>query len=146
MEDIDMTLANQLCFSMYRASRLFIKFYQQALQPFGLTYPQYLVLLALWEEDRQPLHSLGEQLDFGSNTLTPLLKRMERKGWLTREVVSSDHRQLIIQLTETGRSRKTEIFESIRICVRQQEIDPDDYRDLVARNHILIATLEKMLH
>lgn len=146
MKDSDMTLANKLCFSMYHASRLFIKFYQQALQPFGLTYPQYLVLLALWEEDRQPLHALGEQLDFGSNTLTPLLKRMENKGWLTRELASSDHRQLIIQLTETGRTSKTEIFKSIRVCVRQQDIDPADYQGMLAQNHALIDTLEKMLN
>lgn len=83
MQD-DLTLANQLCFSTYHASRLLIKLYQQALQPFSLTYPQYLVLLSLWENDRQPLHDLGDRLDFGSNTLTPLLRRMEYNGWLTR--------------------------------------------------------------
>jgi len=145
VEDSDMTLANQLCFSVYHASRLFTKFYQQALQPFELTYPQYLVLLALWEADCQPLHALGEQLDFGSNTLTPLLKRMENKGWLTRQLGASDHRQLIIQLTEKGRTSKTAIFQAIRLCITQQNIDPERYQSTLKQNKELIAALEKLL-
>ncbi|WP_203640905.1 MarR family winged helix-turn-helix transcriptional regulator [Levilactobacillus andaensis] len=145
MEPDDMTLTNQLCFSVYHASRLFTKFYKQALEPFQLTYPQYLVLLSLWEEDRQPLHKLGERLDFGSNTLTPLLKRMEANGWLTRSLPATDHRQLIVSLTEQARDAKPEIFTAIHQCVVQQNIDVSKYNDTLAMNHELIATLQRML-
>ncbi|WP_125581574.1 MarR family winged helix-turn-helix transcriptional regulator [Levilactobacillus cerevisiae] len=142
----DLTLANQLCFSTYHASRLLIKLYQQALQPFSLTYPQYLVLLSLWEVDRQPLHVLGDQLDFGSNTLTPLLRRMEYNGWLTRQPQETDRRQLIIQLTEYGRSSKAAISEAIAACVTAQHIDADQYRAALDMNQVLIAKLKKMLN
>jgi len=142
----DLTLANQLCFSTYHASRLLIKLYQQALQPFSLTYPQYLVLLSLWENDRQPLHDLGDRLDFGSNTLTPLLRRMEYNGWLTRAPQVDDRRQLIISLTEYGRTSKPAIFDAIRICVDAQNIDPVQYNAALQMNHALIEKLQKMLN
>jgi len=141
----DLTLANQLCFSTYHASRLLIKLYQQALQPFSLTYPQYLVLLSLWETDRQPLHDLGDRLDFGSNTLTPLLRRMEYNGWLTRTPQVDDRRQLIISLTEHGRTSKSAIFDAVRICVDAQHIDPVQYNAALQMNHALIEKLQKML-
>lgn len=78
------TLTNQLCFAIYNANRVFNQFYKQKLAKFDLTYTQYIVLLALWETDNLALRELGKQLDLASNTLTPLLKRLEDKGYLTR--------------------------------------------------------------
>lgn len=101
-----MKLANRLCFSAYNVSRLFAKFYEQQLKPFGLTYSQYLVLLALWEHDNQPLHEVGKQLDLSSNTLTPLLKRLEQSGWVKRQRSEVDKRQLVVSLTQKGMSNK----------------------------------------
>ena len=86
-------------------SRLFAKFYEQQLKPFGLTYSQYLVLLALWEHDNQPLHEVGKQLDLSSNTLTPLLKRLEQSGWVKRQRSEADKRQLVVS-TQKGMSNK----------------------------------------
>lgn len=106
MNNEDMKLANQLCFSAYNVSRLFAKFYEQQLKPFGLTYSQYLVLLALWEHDNQPLHEVGKQLDLSSNTLTPLLKRLEQSGWVKRQRSEADKRQLVVSLTQKGMSNK----------------------------------------
>ena len=106
MNNEDMKLANQLCFSAYNVSRLFAKFYEQQLKPFGLTYSQYLVLLALWEHDNQPLHEVGKQLDLSSNTLTPLLKRLEQSGWVKRQRSEADKRQLVVSLTQRGMSNK----------------------------------------
>ena len=106
MNKEDMKLANQLCFSAYNVSRLFAKFYEQQLKPFGLTYSQYLVLLALWEHDNQPLHEVGKQLDLSSNTLTPLLKRLEQSGWVKRQRSEVDKRQLVVSLTQKGMSNK----------------------------------------
>lgn len=80
-----MKLTNQLCFSVYNVSRLFTKFYEQVLSDYGLTYSQYLVLVSLWEQDNQTLYNIGQSLNLKSNTLTPLLKRLEIAGWIERK-------------------------------------------------------------
>ena len=107
----EMTLANQLCFSAYNVSRLFAQFYEQQLRPFGLTYSQYLVLLALWEEDNRTLHEIGRQLDLSSNTLTPLLKRLEQSGWVIRERSETDKRQLMVTLTEKAHQQQEAVLK-----------------------------------
>ena len=113
----EMTLANQLCFSAYKVSRLFAQFYEQQLRPFGLTYSQYLVLLALWEEDNRTLHEIGRQLDLSSNTLTPLLKRLEQSGWVIRERSETDKRQLMVTLTEKAHQQQEAVFEAVAECL-----------------------------
>ncbi|AYM02686.1 MarR family winged helix-turn-helix transcriptional regulator [Levilactobacillus yiduensis] len=145
MTEDNLTLANQLCFSTYHASRLLIKLYQQALQPFALTYPQYLVLLVLWENDRLPLHELGDRLDFGSNTLTPLLKRMEINGWLTREPLISDRRQLIITLTPMALRTKPQIFAAVRELVAHRSFDQEQYQAALQVNQHLVEKLQRLL-
>jgi DNA-binding MarR family transcriptional regulator len=96
-------LDDQLCFSIYAAGHAFNRFYRPLLEPLGLTYPQYLVLLTLWEQDGLPLRAIGERLTLDSGTLTPLLKRMEEAGLLTRERDKSDERQVLVSLTLKGR-------------------------------------------
>lgn len=140
----EMKLANQLCFSIYNANRLFNKFYQQALEPFRLTYPQYLVLLSLWERDHQTLHELGEQLDLASNTLTPLLKRLEKAGWLTRQQIPTDKRQLVINLSRKGQDNQSAVYKAITHCVGQEHLDISQYRQVLAMNDQLIKALEKV--
>ncbi|WP_225352555.1 MarR family winged helix-turn-helix transcriptional regulator [Lacticaseibacillus nasuensis] len=92
-------LANQLCFSVYNVNRLFNQFYQEALSAYHLTYPQYLLLTELWNQDHQELRDLGERLKLSSNTLTPLVKRLEARGWVTRVHPAEDKRRLIVSLT-----------------------------------------------
>jgi DNA-binding MarR family transcriptional regulator len=96
-------LDDQLCFSVYAASHAFTRFYKPLLEPLGLTYPQYLVLLTLWETDALPLKAIGERLGLDSGTLTPLLKRMEEAGFVTRERARADERQVIVRLTAKGK-------------------------------------------
>jgi DNA-binding MarR family transcriptional regulator len=96
-------LDDQLCFSIYAASHAFTRFYKPLLEPLGLTYPQYLVLLTLWESDRLPLKAIGERLGLDSGTLTPLLKRMEQSGLITRVRDAADERQVLVSLTGKGR-------------------------------------------
>jgi DNA-binding MarR family transcriptional regulator len=96
-------LDDQLCFSIYAASHAFNRFYKPLLGPLGLTYPQYLVLLTLWEEDGLPLKAIGQRLLLDSGTLTPLLKRMEVDGLVTRLRDTADERQVHICLTPKGR-------------------------------------------
>lgn len=121
-----MRLANQLCFSAYNVSRLFAQFYEKKLKQFGITYSQYLVLLTLWEENPQTLNSIGRHLDLSSNTLTPLLKRLEQSGWVKRERQQSDKRQLIITLTDNGQQQQEAVFEAISSYL-PQEFDTTKY-------------------
>ena len=95
-------LENQLCFPLYAASRMLTKAYQPLLQELDLTYPQYLVLLLLWEHEELTVKSLGENLLLDSGTLTPLLKRMEQKQWLSRRRDPRDERSVIIGLLPAG--------------------------------------------
>lgn len=95
-------LDNQLCFALYSASLTMTKIYKPLLQELGLTYPQYLVLLTLWERDDVTVSTLGERLFLDSGTLTPLLKRLEAAGLLSRQRALEDERQVIVSLTEAG--------------------------------------------
>lgn len=97
-------LDNQLCFAIYSAGLAFNRLYKPLLDAMGLTYPQYLVMLALWEQDGQTVGALGERLFLESSTLTPLLKRLETAGYVTRRRNPEDERQVRIHLTEAGRA------------------------------------------
>ncbi|KUN41176.1 MarR family transcriptional regulator [Streptomyces longwoodensis] len=97
-----MLLDDQLCFALYAASRAVIARYRPLLDELGLTYPQYLVLLVLWEQDEISVRELGAALQLESSTLSPLLKRLEAHGLLRRERRSDDERSVAIRLTDAG--------------------------------------------
>ncbi len=99
-------LANQLCFPIYAAANAIQKAYRPHLAPLGLTYPQYLVMLVLWEADGVSLGDIGRRLHLDSGTLTPLLKRLESAGLVTRRRSHEDERVVLIALTEKGRALK----------------------------------------
>ncbi len=96
-------LENQLCFALYAASGLVTRAYRPLLEPLGLTYPQYLAMMALWEKAPRTVSDLGEALGLDSGTLTPLLKRMESAGLVTRTRDRADERRVQIELTDKGR-------------------------------------------
>ena len=98
------TLPRMLCFALYSASHAIMAVYKPFLDAMGLTYPQFLVLTLLWEEDDQPMSQLAKALDLESNTLTPLLKRMEAAGLVTRSRDLADERRLRLRLTEKARA------------------------------------------
>lgn len=104
-------LDNQLCFRLYTASRLLSQAYHPLLSQHGLTYPQYLVLLVLWEKDAQPVNDIARRLYLETNTVTPLLKRMEGEGILTRSKGSTDARQTIVSLTPKGRALQEALLD-----------------------------------
>ena len=106
--DAWLALDKQLCFALYSASLAMTKVYKPLLAPLGLTYPQYLVMLALWEHDGQSVSALGDRLALDSGTLTPLLKRLETQGRLSRERDDADERRVIVRLTAAGRRLKVE--------------------------------------
>ncbi|MFJ1592751.1 MarR family winged helix-turn-helix transcriptional regulator [Kitasatospora albolonga] len=95
-------LDHQVCFSLHAASRAFGGFYRQALKDLGLTYPQYLVMLVLWEDGPQPVKAIGARLHLDSGTLSPLLKRLEAAGLVRRERSREDERSVLIELTDEG--------------------------------------------
>ena len=95
-------LENQICFPIYAASRLITREYQPLLDELGLTYPQYLVLMVLWENDGLPVNEIGRRLILNTNTVTPLLKRMETQGLVTRRRSADDERRVIVALTPQG--------------------------------------------
>jgi DNA-binding MarR family transcriptional regulator len=95
-------LKHQVCFSLYAASRAATAVYRPMLESLGLTYPQYLVMLLLWERDGVSVRELGEELDLDSGTLSPLLKRMEASGLLERRRQPDDERKVAIHLTAPG--------------------------------------------
>ena len=102
MDNEQLKLENQLCFRLYSASRLMMGAYHPYLDPLGITYPQYLVLLVLWEQDKQPVCDIGKRLLLDTNTMTPLLQRMEKAGLITRTRGKEDTRQRIVSLTKQG--------------------------------------------
>jgi MarR family transcriptional regulator, organic hydroperoxide resistance regulator len=104
-------LDNQLCFALYSTSHALTKAYAPLLEQLGLTYPQYLVMLVLWESDGVTVKELGERLHLDSGTLTPLLKRVEAIGLVRRERDKRDERQVLITLTEAGRGLRERAVE-----------------------------------
>ncbi len=102
--DALLQLDNQPCFALYSANLAMHKLYRGLLKALDLTYPQYLVMLVLWETDERSVSEIGERLYLDSATLTPLLKRLQAAGLVTRTRAANDERQVIIALTETGRA------------------------------------------
>ena len=115
-------LDNQLCFRLYTAARLIAGAYKPYFEPFGITYSQYLVLLVLWEKDQQPVNDIAKRLHLETNTVTPLLQRMEKVGLIERRRGESDTRQRIVSLTEKAvamREQAKSIPDSLGMEVTQ---------------------------
>lgn len=106
MDYENLKLKKQLCFPLYACSREIIKQYKTALDKIGLTYTQYIAMLVLWEEKSCTVKELGERLYLDSGTLTPLLKRLEKSGYLTRQRSATDERSLIVTITDLGEQLK----------------------------------------
>lgn len=103
-----LALDNQLCFALYSASLEMTKLYRPLLEPLNLTYPQYLVMLVLWEKSGLPVKELGAQLHLDSGTLTPLLKRLEKIEYISRTRNPKDEREVIVTLTTKGQALQQE--------------------------------------
>ncbi|BCD99995.1 MarR family winged helix-turn-helix transcriptional regulator [Marinicellulosiphila megalodicopiae] len=118
----DQRLANQLCFPLYAASRLVTRLYQPLLDQYDLTYPQYVVLMILWEDDGITVGEIGSQALLNSNTLTPILKRMEKAELIDRVRDEDDERKMLIHLKNKGRELQTELA-----CLPSQLIENIHY-------------------
>jgi DNA-binding MarR family transcriptional regulator len=119
MAEDPLALERQVCFALATASRSVIKLYRPVLEPMGLTHPQYLVLLALWERSPRSLRDIADTLLLEPPTLTPLLKRLEAIGYVERGRNPADERELLVQLTESGRALRAQAEQvPIRVAER----------------------------
>lgn len=134
-------LDDLLCFAIYSAGLAFNQFYRPLLGELGLTYPQYLVMLTLGAEDGQTVKDVGQKLHLESNTLTPLLKRLEAMGHIRRSRDTADERQVRIQLTDQGRSL-TKLAADVPGCVTEAlKLPPEQMAKLLDALHDLSARL-----
>ena len=139
-------LENQLCFPVYAASRLITREYQPFLDKLGITYPQYLVLMILWEEDGMPVNDIAKKLILNTNTITPLLKRMEQQGIIKRRRSGKDERKGIVHLTRKGKKLQEKaavIPEQLALRLIEGELKVDDLIRLKETLESMISSLSK---
>jgi DNA-binding MarR family transcriptional regulator len=134
-------LDRQLCFALYSTSLAMTKLYRPLLEPLGLTYPQYLVMLALWEQDELSVSDLGGRLQIDSGTLSPLLKRLDAAELLTRRRDPADERRALVTLTLAGRRLRARAESSPQRLTCAAACDLDELVDLTAR----LQTLRRQL-
>ena len=130
MLDRALTLDELLCFALYSTSRAITKVYGDLLADMGVTYPQYLAMVVLWEKDGIPVGTLCERLHLESSTLTPLLKRLETMGLVTRARDKSDERQVRVTLTDKGHALKTKTKDIVACVVSATGLQVDELIDL----------------
>jgi DNA-binding MarR family transcriptional regulator len=131
----------QVCFPLYAASNLLGRLYRPVLAPLGLTYPQYLVMLVLWQEAPQSVSALGDRLHLDSGTLTPLLKRMESAGLVTRTRDAADERRVLIGLTEQGVAQRQAARDVPSTLASGLSLSSQELADLRASVQHLVAVL-----
>lgn len=125
-----LALDEQLCFPLYAASNLLTRLYRPVLEPLGLTYPQYLVMLVLWDGAPLSIGTIGEKLHLDSGTLTPLMKRLAASGLVERTRDPADDRRVLISLTEEGRSLRAAATGVPQSVMDALDMPPDELRDL----------------
>jgi MarR family transcriptional regulator, organic hydroperoxide resistance regulator len=127
---IPLELKEFLCFSVYSAGHAFNRVYQPLLKELNLTYPQFIALILLWEQDAQTVGELGEKLFLQSNTLTPMLKRLETLGLIKRSRDAADERQVHINLTESGRKLRSRAGDIVRSVRKAMSLSDEQVKDL----------------
>lgn len=135
-------LKNQICFPLYACSKEIVRRYKPYLDELELTYTQYIAMMVLWEKKEVNVKELGQELLLDSGTLTPLLKKLETKGYITRERMESDERNLRITITDKGEALKDEavkIPEKMNGCIT---LDPEEAKTLYTLLHKMLDTFE----
>lgn len=141
-----LNLGNQLCFPIYAASRLITREYQPYLDHLGITYPQYLVLMVLWETDGISVNEISKKLILNTNTITPLLKRMETLGIIKRQRSESDERKVIVELTPKGKLMQVEaasIPEKLAEGLISENLNVEELIDLKKKLESIIHFLKE---
>ena len=141
MIDNQLELENQLCFRLYTAARLTMGAYRPYLDPLGITYPQYLVMLVLWEKDGQPVCDIAKKLLLDTNTVTPLLQRMEKSGLIVRTKGKEDTRQRIVSLTKKGKDLYKQAKHLPECLSRDVVLKTGEEEEILS----MIPTLDKLI-
>lgn len=141
-DDALLRLEAQLCFPLYAAANATIRAYRSILAPLGLTYPQYLVMLVLWERDGRSVSEIGAALHLDSGTLTPLIKRLEGAGLVHRRRLAKDERVVQIDLTEEGRALRGKALAVPRAMAGRLCLDDDQFNRLRDDLRRLVANLD----
>ena len=131
-------LSKQLCFPLYACSREMIKLYKPYLDELGLTYTQYITMMVLWEHKAMTVKALGQELYLDSGTLTPLLKKLEEKGLVTRHRSDLDERNLIVTITEKGEAMRDQALHIPGEMTKCINLPREDIRDLYRMLHQLL--------
>lgn len=139
---ISLSLDNFLCFALYSANHAMSRAYKPLLEKLGLTYPQYIVMVALWEKEEQTVKEIGEKLFLASNTLTPLLKRLEKMGLVTRKRDPVDERQVLIYLTQEGTALKDHAIDIPSCIIDATGLTPENLQYLQDQMSLLRRNLE----
>ena len=143
----ELQLDNQICFRLYTSARLVTQAYTPILTALGITYPQYLVLMVLWEKDNQPVNDIAHRLTLETNTVTPLLQRMEKLGIVSRKKGEQDKRQQIVSLTQKGKALEEEAFALVPSGMDEQlsacPMKLEDYQHLAQELDSIINALKK---
>jgi MarR family transcriptional regulator, organic hydroperoxide resistance regulator len=135
------TLDEQLCFALYAASRAMTSRYRPLLDELGLTYPQYLVLLVLWEQGDSPVTAIGQALQLETGTLSPLLKRLEALGMITRTRQAGDERSVLVALTPAGRALEADAVAVQKEVGAATGLSPEEIAELREVLHVVTARL-----
>lgn len=139
----ELKLENQICFRVYRLNRAITNHYRPFLNELDLTYPQYLVMMALWEKDGIPVNSLSEILKLDTGTLSPLLKRLEATGYIHRKRSKEDERTVIIKLTRIGAELQKKAIEVPQEMAHCLDLTTEEYLSLRETLDTLILKAEK---
>lgn len=140
--DDTLHLDQQICFPLYAAANAMVRLYRPLLDALGLTYPQYLAMLVLWEEDARSVGELGSLLHLDSGTLTPLLKRLETAGLVARQRDPADERRVVVTLTAAGRKLKTKAREVPNKLLCEVPLPVGELIELRRRLNTLMAALQ----
>lgn len=123
-------LGDFMCFAIYSTNLAYSRVYKPVLEQLGLTYPQYVTIICLWEEDRQTVKGLSEKLFLEPSTMTPMLKRLEAMGYVRRERDTEDERSVRVSLTDSGRALREKAFDYREITARAAGLTPEEFRIL----------------
>lgn len=136
-------LQNQLCFPLYLIAKEITGLYRPFLDELDITYPQYLVMMVLWENDGLSVNHIGEKLYLDSGTLTPLLKRLETKGFITRKRKKEDERVVEVFISETGKALKAKACEIPEKIYKKIDVSEQDWADLKTSVQKILNKIEK---
>ncbi|MGA8980657.1 MAG: MarR family transcriptional regulator [Pedococcus sp.] len=143
MSPTNLRLDDQLCFALYAATNQVTRAYRPLLESIGLTYPQYLVMLVLWEADSRPIGDIADRLQLSPHALSPLLRRLEAAGFVARRVDAVDGRVVNVELTDLGRELESAASRAQYDVVDQTGLCDEDLGDLRAALHALVLGMSK---